>query len=185
MRPRPRPRTAVGSLLGAVLTAAGDVEDARAAPGPSPSSTAADCGCCVYVSVRVAARPWGECSGGLVECQTGRVRGPLRLSRRPQPRLDPWQPGWSPFARAARSGPSGWARGCRALPPAAGSAARERSPGRTGGGGGAPWLRRGQGGPATKHQLSGSVSCPPPSRRPPQLGSARPCLISVKTGVVI
>ncbi|DAA14131.1 TPA: excision repair cross-complementing rodent repair deficiency, complementation group 6-like [Bos taurus] len=58
MRPRPRPRTAVGSLLGAVLTAAGDVEDARAAPGPSPSSTAADCGCCVYVSVRVAARPW-------------------------------------------------------------------------------------------------------------------------------
>ena len=173
MRPRPRPRTAVGSLLGAVLTAAGDVEDARAAPGPSPSSTAADCGCCVYVSVRVAARPWGECSGGLVECQTGRVRGPLRLSRRPQPRLDPWQPGWSPFARAARSGPSGWARGCRALPPAAGSAARERSPGRTGGGGGPPGSAEGKVGRRLSISFPALCPAPPPSRRPPQLGSIK------------
>ena len=42
------------------------------------------------------------------------------------------------------------------------------------------WLPRGLGGPATKHQLSGFVSCPRPA-----LGSSRPCLISIKTGVVI
>lgn len=182
MRPRPAHARLSGHCWGRCLRRAGDAEDARAGPGPSASSTGADCGCCVYISVRVAARPWGECSGGLVECQAGDVRGPLRLSRRPQPRLDPWQPGRSPFARAARSGPSGWARGYRSSTPEAGSNARERSPGRTGVGVGGPrlWLPRGLGGPATKHQLSGFVSCPRPA-----LGSSRPCLISIKTGVVI
>ena len=51
-----------GHCWGRCLRRAEDAEDARAGPGPSASSTGADCGCCVYVSVRVAARPWGECS---------------------------------------------------------------------------------------------------------------------------
>lgn len=155
-----------GHCWGRCLRRAGDAEDARAVPGPSASSSGADCGCCVYVSVRVAARPWGECSGGLVECQAGDVRGPLRLSRRPQPRLDPWQPGWSPSRGRPGAGPRA---GRAAVAPAhlrpevtLGSA-HLGGPG-LGLEGPRLWLPRGQGGPATKHQLSGFVSCP---RSPP------------------
>lgn len=133
-------------------------EDARAAPGPSPSSAAADCGCCVCVSVRVAARPRGECSGGPVECQAGQVRGPRRLSGRPQPRLDPWRRGQGRPLPRGRPG---------AGPRVGARLSRRPTCGRKCRWGALTWQDRwGRGAaplaPATKHRLSGSVCSPSP-----------------------